>query len=60
MEHLEKFEEQLIDSYESTLAAEGKEICEEIDSSLGDDIDLFREKARTYCYLCTSLKKRCY
>ena len=57
MEHLEKFEEQLIDSYESTLAAEGKEICEEIDSLLGDDIDLFREKARTYCYLCTSLKK---
>ena len=31
MDHFEKFEKQLLSSYESTLAVEGKEICEEID-----------------------------
>ena len=36
MDHFEKFENQLISSYESTLAAEGREICEEIDSMYGD------------------------
>ena len=35
--HFEKFEEQLLSSYESTLAAEGREICEEIDSMYGDN-----------------------
>ena len=30
MDHFEKFEEQLISSYESTLAAEGKEIYKKL------------------------------
>ena len=37
MDQFEKFENQLISSYESTLAAEGKEICKEVDSLLQDD-----------------------
>ena len=57
MDHFEKFEEQLLSSYESTLAVQGSEICKEVDSILGDDFDLIRDKALTYCYLCTSLKK---
>ena len=39
MDHFEKFEDQLISSYKSTLAVEGREICEKIDSLLKDDID---------------------
>ena len=57
MDHFEKFENQLISSYESTLAVEGGEICKEVDSILEDDIDLIREKASTYCFICTRLKK---
>ena len=57
MSNFEKFENNLLDSYESSLAIEGSEICKEIDSILEDDIDLIREKANAYCLLCTSLKK---
>ena len=57
MDHFEKFENQLISSYESTLAAEGKEICEEIDSMYGDNDKLLVEKADTYC-LCSRLLKK--
>ena len=57
MSHFEKIENQLIDSYESTLAVEKSEICKEIDSILEDDIDLIREKALAYCLLCKDLKK---
>ena len=57
MSHFEKFENQLLSSYESTLAVEGAEICKEVDSILEDDIDLIRDKANVYCILCTSLKK---
>ena len=57
MGHFEKSENQLISSYESTLAVEGREICEEVDSILEDDIDLIREKAIAYCFLCKYLKK---
>ena len=39
------------------MAVEGREICKEVDSILEDDIDLTREKANTYCFLCTDLKK---
>ena len=34
MDHFEKFENQLLSSYESTLAVEGEEICKEVDSIL--------------------------
>ena len=57
MSHFEKIENQLISSYESTLAVEGREICEEVDSILEDDIDLIREKALAYCLLCKDSKK---
>ena len=57
MEHFEKFDKQLLSSYESTLAIEGEEICKEVDSLFSDDIDLIREKANVYCLRCTSFKK---
>ena len=55
--YFKKFENQLIDSYESTLSVEEYEICKEVDFILSDDIDLIRDKANVYCLLCTSLKK---
>ena len=36
MDHFEKFEKQLLSSYESTLAVEGREISKEVDSVLED------------------------
>ena len=57
MDHFEKFEEQLLDSYESTLAAEGKEICEEIDSMYGDNVNLLVAKADSYCLFSRLLKE---
>ena len=57
MDHFEKFENQLLSSYESTLAVEAEEICKEVDSLLSDDIDLIREKVNVYCLRCTSFKK---
>ena len=57
MDHFEKFEEQLISSYESTLAAEGREICEEIDSIYGDNVKLLVAKADTYCLFSRLLKE---
>ena len=57
MDQFETIEDRLISSYESTLAVEGREICEEVDSILEDDIDLIREKPLAYCLLCKDLKK---
>ena len=57
MDDFNLFEIKLISAYESTLAVEGREICKEVDSILEDDIDLIREKANSYCILCTELKK---
>ena len=34
---MEKLEEHFITSYESHLAKEGKEICKEVDSIIGDN-----------------------
>ena len=56
MDHFEKFDNQLISSYESTLAVEGREICKEVDSILEDD-ELLVEKANAYCLLCTDPKR---
>ena len=53
---MEKFENQLLNSYESTLAIEGKKICKEIDSMLGENDELLIEKANVYCSLFTNLK----
>ena len=57
MDHIDKFINQLVDSYESTLAVEGDEICKEVDSLISYDFDLMRMKARTYCYFYTEIKK---
>ena len=57
MSHFEKFENQLISSYESTLAVEGEEICKEVDSLIQDDHELLIEKANAYCLLCTDPKR---
>ena len=57
MDHFEKFENQLLSSYESTLAAEGREICEEIDSLIKDNHELLIEKANAYCLFCTDPKR---
>ena len=57
MDHFEKFEEQSLSSYESTLALEGEEICKEVDSLIQDDHELLIEKANAYCLLCTDPKR---
>ena len=57
MDHFEKFENQLISSYESTLAVEGREICKEVESLISDDDELLIEKANAYCLFCTDPKR---
>ena len=57
MDHFEKFDKQLISSYESTLAIEGEEICKEVDSLNQDDHELLIEKAKAYCHFCTDPKR---
>ena len=51
MDNFEKFENQLLSSYESTLAVEGREICKEVDD------ELLVEKANAYCRFCTDPKR---
>ena len=57
MNHFEKFENQLLSSYESTLAEEGSEICKEVDSLIQDDHELLIEKANAYCLFCSNPKR---
>ena len=57
MDQFEKFEEQLIYSYEKALAVEAREICEKIDSLIKDDDKFLIEKAQTYCSFCLSFRK---
>ena len=54
---MEKLEEQFITSCETALSKEGKEICKEVDSILGDNHKLLVEKANAYCYFCTYKKR---
>ena len=49
MDNFEKIENQLLSSYESTLALEGEEICKEVDSLFQDNHELLIEKANAYC-----------
>ena len=55
--YFEKFENQLISSYESTLAEEGREICKEVNYLIQDDHELLIEKANAYCLFCTDPKR---
>ena len=48
---------QLLSSYESTLAVEGREICKEVESLIKDDHELLIEKANAYCLFCTDPKR---
>ena len=57
MDQFEKFEEQLISSYETALAVEAREICEKNDSLIKDDKEFDIEKAQTYCSFCLSFRK---
>ena len=57
MEHFEKFDKQLLSSYESTLALEGEEICKEVDSLFQDNHELLIEKAKAYCLFYTDPKR---
>ena len=57
MDHFDKFENQLISSYESTLAPEGREICKKIDSLIKDDEKFDIDKAQSYCIFCLNFKK---
>ena len=65
---MKKLEKQFISSCETTLAAEGREICKEVDSIIGDNDELIVEKASSYCrfingqkreYLNPELVERC-
>ena len=59
MDHFEKFQKQLISSYKSSLAVEGKEICKKIDSLIKDEkfvIDI----AQTYCSFYLNFKKHSF
>ena len=53
---MEQIENNFITSYQSTLAKEGKEICKEVDSIIGDNDELMVEKATTYCQFISSFK----
>ena len=54
---MEKLIDQFINSYESHLAKEGKEICKEVDSIIGDNDELMVEKADTYCNFISHSKR---
>ena len=49
MDHFEKFEEQLLSSYESTLDVEFREVCKKINFLIKDDEEFDIDKALFYC-----------
>ena len=53
---MEQIEKQFITSYESHLAKEGKEICKEVYSIIGDNDALMVEKAKAFCEFFCSYK----
>ena len=57
MNNLENFEKQLLSSYESTFAVEGREICEEVESLFPDNGEFLLKKANVYCLFCTDPKR---
>ena len=48
---MEQIEKKFINSYQSILAIEGKEICKEFESIFDDNDELIKEKAISYCQL---------
>ena len=57
MKNLKNLKKQLLSSYESTLAVEGREIRKEVESLIKDDHELLIEKANAYCLFCTDPKR---
>ena len=53
---MEKIKDQFIISYETALDKEGKEICKEVDSMLGENDELLVEKANSYCFFIINSK----
>ena len=53
---MEDLEKQFITSYESNLAAEGKEICEKILVYIGEKDEMMLEKAKVFCNFFLSYK----
>ena len=53
---MEQIEKQFITSYQSHLAKEGKEICEQFFVMIGDKDELILEKARACCEFFCSYK----
>lgn len=54
---MEDLEKQFFNSYESCLAKEGKKICEEVDSIVGDNNDLMIEKCKAHYYYFSDKEK---
>ena len=46
---MEQIEKQFITSYQSNLAKEGKEICEEVFVMIGEKDEMVLEKAKAFC-----------
>lgn len=57
MDHFEKFENQFLSSYESTLDAEVREICKKINFLIKDDEEFDIDKAQSYWTFFLSLKE---
>ena len=57
---MDEFENQLLKSYESTLAVEGIEICKELEPILSNNYDLILEKTLNYCNFCLYYKKKIF
>ena len=54
---MEKFENQLLESYQSALFTEGKELCKELESILCENDELLLEKTLNYCNFCLYYKE---
>ena len=54
---MEDLEKHFFSSYKSHLAKEGKEICKEVDSIIGDNDELMVEKTDTYCNFISHSKR---
>ena len=57
MNQFVKFENQLLESYQSALVKEGKELYKEIVPILSENDELLLEKALNYCNFCLYYKE---
>ena len=59
MDNFEKFENQLLSSYDTALSIKGRELCEEIDFLISDEEEFLFEKILVYCNYCLKSKRNC-